>query len=450
MGATEEFSRFLAQITTATIPEAAFAAARRLLLDGIGVAFAGSLERASGILGDHVRSLGGEKHATALNFGFETSTVSAAYLNGATMHVLDYEPMWNPPSHALSTTLPAALALGESLRASGKEILAALIKGVEAHGRLRVASRQYEPRELVFHPPGVAGPIGGAVAAAHLLDLDVTELRNAMGIAASRAGSLLANVGTMTKCTHCGNAAAAGLEAAQLASRGLSANPDVIEAPNGLAAAFFDANWEAKALTIVGAPLRIIEPGFAIKMFPSQFATHFVILAALDARSRLPSPDDIAAVEIAGPIMPYVDRPRPLTGLDAKFSFQYTAASALVDGAVGVSTFTDGNCARADIDAMLKKVRFAQLPEIPATLDRMWIEVKITLDNGQVVTGKCVRPPGLWGTPISEERHLAKVRDCFRMVLGESDTEELIDTLQQFDTLSGSEVRGLMHTLGRF
>src|SRR5690349_17379820 len=192
-----------------------------LMLDGIAVAMAGSRENASRIIAEHIRSLGGAEQSTALNFGFKTTAVAAARLNGSSMHVLDYEPMWNPPTHALSTTLPTVLALGESLDAAGIDMLAALIKGIEAHGRLRVASRQYEPRSLVFHPPGVAGPIGSAVAAAHLLNLEPVQLRNAIGIAASRAGALLANIGTMTKCTHCGHAAAAGLDAALLAARGL-------------------------------------------------------------------------------------------------------------------------------------------------------------------------------------------------------------------------------------
>src|SRR5690242_21706993 len=98
---------------------------------------AGSRETAPGIIAEHIRSFGGAEQATALNFGYRTTVIGAACLNGASMHVLDYEPMWNPPTHAVSTTLPAVLALGESLGAGGGDILAALIAGVEAHGRLR-------------------------------------------------------------------------------------------------------------------------------------------------------------------------------------------------------------------------------------------------------------------------------------------------------------------------
>ncbi|MBV8362228.1 MAG: MmgE/PrpD family protein [Deltaproteobacteria bacterium] len=450
MGVTEQFCRILAAMTAEALPPAALEAARSLMLDGIAVALAGSRETAPTIIAEHIRSFGGAEQATVFNFGFKTSSVSAAYLNGASMHVLDYEPMWNPPTHALSTTLPAVLALGESLNATGKDILAALIKGIEAHGRLRVASRQYEPRGLVFHPPGVAGPIGSAVAAAHLLNLGPDQLRNAIGIAASRAGTLMANIGTMTKCTHCGNAAAAGLDAALLAARGLNANPDVIEGSNGLADAFFDKNWDRRALTVKDAPLRILDPGYAIKLFPSQYATHFVILAALDARERIPASETISSVDIIGPTMPYVDRPRPSSGLDAKFSFQYAAASALLDGTVGIETFSDERWARSDMSTMLSKVSFMQSSEIPATLDRMWVEIKIRLSSGSLVTGKCVRPRGSWGSPISGQEHLVKVRDCMRRVLNENDAENAIASLLEFERLDQNGIHSLMRTLGNF
>jgi 2-methylcitrate dehydratase PrpD len=449
MGATAEFSRLLQSITRDTITEAAREAGRRLILDGIAVALAGSLEPAPRIIAGHLGGLGGAEQATALNFGFRTSIVSATYMNGASMHVLDYEPMWNPPTHALSTTLPTVLALGEHFEASGEEILTALIKGIEAHGRLRVASRQYEPRGLVFHPPGVAGPVGSAVAASHLLGLDTSAMRRAIGIAASRAGAVMANIGTMTKCTHCGAAAAEGLDAALLAARGFDANPDVIEAPNGFAAAFFTGDWDPGAL-VAAAPLRILEPGYAIKLFPSQYATHFVIEAALAARMRIDSIDRIRSLEIIGPVMPYVDRPQPATGLDAKFSFQYAAAAALLDGKAGIETFTDERCRRVDVTSMLPRVRFRQSPDIPATLDHMRVEINIILDGGETVTAECARPRGAWGAPISAGAHAAKVRDCMRRVMDDNAVERLIDRLQHFDSLSGTAVRALARTLGGF
>jgi 2-methylcitrate dehydratase PrpD len=120
----------------------------RLVLDGIAVAVAGSREAAIGILADHYRERGGTPDAAVIGLGFSTSATAAAVLNGASMHVLDFESMWNPANHALSTTLPAILA--ESRKTAGKNIVTALVKGVELAGWIRHANHD---RPIRFHPP---------------------------------------------------------------------------------------------------------------------------------------------------------------------------------------------------------------------------------------------------------------------------------------------------------
>jgi aconitate decarboxylase len=145
--------------------------------------------------------------------------------------------------------------------------------------------------------------------------------------------------------------------------------------------------------------------------------------------------------------MPYVDRPQPSSGLDAKFSFQYAAASALIDGRVGIDTFTDERLQEPDIQAVLRKTRLIQSCAIPASLDRMWVEVKVTEADGRTVSGKCVRPRAAWGTPISENEHLLKVRDCMNRALSSLETERVIGELQRFEQLDASEMRALMQTL---
>jgi aconitate decarboxylase len=162
---------------------------------------------------------GGDSAASLLGLNARLGTVQAAMVNGASMHVLDFEPMWLPVTHALSPALAAVLALGETLGCGGAKILAAMVLGIEMQGRLRQAAGALESHELRFHPPGFVGPIGAAVAAGHLLDFDADQFANAIGIAGSRCGGLFINLGTMTKATHCAYAAALGLEAALLTRR---------------------------------------------------------------------------------------------------------------------------------------------------------------------------------------------------------------------------------------
>jgi len=429
----------------ASLPAAAIAAARRLVLDGIAIAVAGSGEEAVRILATHYREQGGAAQATTIGDGLRLGAVSAAACNGAAMHVLDFEPMWSPANHALSTTLPCVLALAERDGRDGREVVTALVKGIEMQGWIRLASGQFEARSIRFHPPGAVGPLGAATAAGHLLGLDPMQLAHALGIAGSRASGLLANAGTMTKSTHCGHAAALGLEAALLAARGFTANADVFEAAQGYAAALYDDFRAAELMRFGQPPWRIVEPGYAIKMFPSQFATHFAITAALELRACMAAPASIRRALLTVPAMGYVDRPRPRTGLEGKFSLQYTTASALLDGRVGLDTFRDARLLRPDMQDLLGRIALRVDPAIPGRFEEMHVVLRVELDGGRVLESRCRAPRGAWGAPpIGEGEHLVKVRDCLATRLRPDAAERLIALALRIDELDGAGLRELL------
>lgn len=430
---------------------AAIAAARRLVLDGLAIAIAGTEEEAIEILAAHYREQGGQPAAVAIGQGFRLPPFSAAALNGAAMHVLDFEPMWSPANHALSTTLAAILAIAEGTRATGRDILTALVKGVEMQGWIRQASGQFEAQTMLLHAPGAAGPFGAAVASGHLLGLDAGRLANAIGIAASRAASVLANVGTMTKSTHCGHAAALGLESAMLAARGFTANADTFDARQGYNDTFHDDFRATELLNYGRKPWRIVAPGYAIKMFPSQFGTHFGITAGLELHPKIPSPAAIKRVLLTVPPMNYVNRPAPKSGLDGKFSLQYTAAAALIDGRVGIRTFTDARLRQPDMQALLGKFEVRHDPVIPGRFEEMHVVLAAELEDGQRLEARCDGPRGKWGTPpISEAEHLVKVRDCLATRLAPDAAERLLAEALAIESLDAAGVVRLMQHAGRF
>ena len=422
---------------------------RRLILDGIAVAVAGTIqEEAPEVLAAHVKALGGHPDSTLINFGVKTSPVHAAYLNGASMHVLDFEPMWQPANHQVSTTLPAVLAISELRGANGREGLTAMVKGIEIMGWIREASQQSDIKTVRFHPPGLVGPLGSAVAAGHLLGLDVQKLRCAIGIVSSRVGSILANVGTMSKSINCGHAVGEGVDAALLAERGFTANPDVIEHPRGYVESYFDSRFNIDELLNYGPPFRIATPGFAIKMFPSQFGTHFVITAGLELREKIGDPARIKRVTLTTPMMAYIDRPYPEDGLDGKFSWQYTTACALLDGKVVMNSFTNERRFAPDMDGMLDRIDVEMHDDITGNFDKMYVIAVATLDDGSTVTARCDGPRGKWGTPpIPEEDHLVKVRDCLSLKYDEDEREEIIGLASKFDELSADQIKDLMSKL---
>lgn len=418
--------------------------------DGLSVAVAGSSERPVAILADYARSLEAAPVATVWGYGFKTSPASAALVNAASAHVLDYEPMSSPSTHAVSPVLPVVLALAEARGCGGRDVVTACAKGFEIQHRLLYAGRMAPRGMRQFHQLGMVGVMGAATAAAHVLGLDAAQLRNALGIAASRAGSLLANGGTMTKCTHAGYAAAGGLEAALLAARGFDANAEILADRHGYNAAFLGGEaFNYDRLFEFGKPFRIVEPGMAYKFFPSKYPTQFAITAALELHKGISDPLQIARVRITTPLMPDVDRPQPRTGLEGKFSFQYTAAAALLDGEVGKSSFSDERRFRPDMVDLLPRIELKQSPDISIEFTQMHVSIEVEMRDGTRCSTTCSKPRGAWGVEIKPEEHFKKMHDCMSGRLSQSEIKECYQTVVRLDQASAESVRKLIQMVGQ-
>ena len=443
-------SRFAENITTLKyedFPEELKIRARQLFADGIAVAVAGSHQEAPPkILAENAKEMGGAPQASVIGLGFKTSMVQAAMVNGGSMHVLDYEPMWNPPNHQLSTCLPAILALAENRNLDGKAVLTAMVKGIEAMCALRAASNQKNLNDVPFHPPGMVGPIGAVVGAAELLNLSSEQLRNALGIVGSRSGSLMANTGTATKCLHCGQSSSAGLDSALLAEKDFTGNTDILEAPKGYIESFFGFDsFDAETLLGYGTNFRIIKPGYEIKRFPSNFGTHLPIFSALDLRDRISGTEDIAKITIKGPYLPYVNRPAPKTGLDGKFSVQYTAVRALLDGKVTLQSFTDAARFDPRVEKLLAITEFEMDKDMPAEIGKAWFSISITLKDGTIVNSQLNPADFEFGVkPPTNEEHRVKLESCFATRLNQEETTRAISLCTAIDSLSSEELQELM------
>ena len=232
------------RITAADLPADVDTVARQCILDWFACAVAGSVEPLSLILRDELATAEGE--ASIVGSTQRTGARNAALVNGAAGHALDYDDTHLVlGGHSTVPVFPAALALAEELDRSGAELLAAFVAGVEIETRLGagIGSSHYAKG---WHATSSIGIFGATAAASRLLDLDAEQFGRAMGLAASQASGLKANFGTMTKPFHAGHAAERGLLAAQLARRGFTANPDALDANQGLSQAAADGHWHAE------------------------------------------------------------------------------------------------------------------------------------------------------------------------------------------------------------
>ncbi|MCZ6874110.1 MAG: MmgE/PrpD family protein, partial [bacterium] len=373
MHETEQLARFIADTTYDQLPAKVVKAAKIGILDGVANLLAGSTQPLAATMNRYVEQMGGAPDCSVVGRGYKTNAFFAAFVNGVFLHCLDFEIQGAIPTHGTSACLPPALALGEMNGASGKSLIAAYVVGWELQARLRTATVEADLRG--FHPPGIFGPIGAVAASANVSGLDFNQVRMALGIAASHTGGLTANTGTTVKATHPGSAARHGVEAALLASNGFISNDSIIEARQGYIDALFGGTCDRELLTRdLGTTFQLVQPGFNIKHYPAQIYMQWPIEAALMVRRqhdfRL---EDVAYVELEIPTgRGGSSRPNPASGLDGKFSFEYCAAVALVEGQVNMASFSDATRSSPQVEAMLHKVRIKPNPAIPSDIGRTW------------------------------------------------------------------------------
>lgn len=437
MNLTETLVERVGSITFDSLPSEAVSIARQVFLDGIGVTLAGSTEPLGlgKIVTEYARDLSTGGPATVIAGGFKTSVTEAAFANGTLAHALDFDNTWYPMNHPTSPTLPAILALAEYLNSSGKECITALVAAFEVQARLRMASTGLSTGRG-FHKPGMTGIMGAVAASSKLLYLDAHQSLMAYGIAGSRAGSLSINTGTMTKSSHSGHAARMGVECALLAKKGWTATADIF-GPGGFFTTFLRDEAEPDLLVRDFAdPLRMIVPGVGFKKHPSNYFTHRPIDAALaiqqDAAFDIGS---VTSVEVVFPELHYVDRPFPESGLDGKFSLQYTTALALLDGSITIDSFTDKRRFSLDVENLLPRISIRFDPTISTEFLGMHSIVNVTLGSGAIISKRIDSLTGMPGVPLTDVQLLAKFSTCAGRVLDETNVSELANQLLKLDDL---------------
>lgn len=385
---------------------------RLAFADTVAVALAGLGEPAVRT----VLSLADEAPGRATIWGRvgRVAALDAAFVNGTAAHALDYDDC-APAAliHPSAVLVPAIAALAEERDASGREVVAAYAAGFETALRL---GRGMVPEHLErgWHPSATIGVIGVAAAASVLLNLNVDKTTTALAIAASLAGGLGANLGSMTKPLHCGHAARNGLLAARLAERGFTAQEHALDGRNGYLQCFAGIGPERVERLLQGwmSPPELEVTEFGPKRYPCCGSTHSAVDAARRLRRQAHlDPHGISSItiEIAPPRLPNIDRPVPQTALEAKFSVQYVVARMLLDGRVTLGDFEADAWDDPKIRRLLactRAVPRADCDDAGPVDFRCRVSVKLL--DGVTLTET---HDGGWFTPSDEEAR-QKFEDC--------------------------------------
>jgi 2-methylcitrate dehydratase PrpD len=437
---TRRLAEFVACTPSGDIPDDAREQARRAFLDTLGVTLAGSREDASRIAAEMVREQGGVEEASALGFGFRAPASEAALVNGTSAHALDFDDVsMSMRGHPSVPLLPAVLALGEKLGSSGRDVGDAFVLGFEIEckiGRL-IGAPHYE---LGWHPTATFGTLGASAACARLLRLDPDRTRMALGIAASLASGARRNFGSMTKPLHAGWAARNGIVAADLATRGFTADDAALEAPDGwLNAASGESPVDPSSIERLGEPWEVVSPGIGVKLYPCCYFTHLSIDGALSIQPQVaPHLDKVEAIHISvspGTMM-VLQKTLPNTGLEGKFSLEYVVAAALADGEVTLRTFADEAVARPAVRAVMERVHITEDgPPSSAPIGGSSV-VTVELAGGErIASERAEVPRGDPQNPLSWPQLADKFRDCAKPVLPSDQIEGAITQIETLDDL---------------
>ena len=447
MAITEEVVRFIHQARFEELPPEVVARAKDLILDAIGVMLAGSCEAGSRILQTYVRQMGGREEATVIAGGVRGPGAAAALANAAAGHALDYDSIqlssWPGTAHGIRIhptvpSLAAALAVGEPMGISGRSLILACVVGIEVACRVTEAIPP-ESYQVAYQSTATMGGLGAAAAAGKLLQLDERQLMCALGLAATMAGGLRENFGTMTKSFHSGRSAEAGIIAARLAREGFTAAPNILEARRGFFLAMGGRHDPSQIMGKLGHPYFLIDPGLHIKRFPCAILTHPAIKALLDLTGAHGlKADEVVDMEIgvSEVVTSTLNHPEPKTGLEGKFSVAFPLALALLERKVGLAQFIDEKVRDPRVVTLMKRIKvYPDLRLQESGGNEVTARIKIHLQDGQALERLAALEKGTSQEWISESELRGKFRECAAGALRSERIEEILDSLLRLEQI---------------
>ena len=433
---THRLGEHVANTPFEAIPESAFKTAKMYLLDTLAVSWAGS--DAPGCREAHavMAEQGGREDATAWAFGGKLPAASAAFINGMTSAALDYDSLnRDAPVHINIAVLPAALAIAERERVTGRDFLTALVLATDITCRLG-AGAKHPPRG--FHYTGAFGVFGAAAAAARLLKLDALQTRHALGLALLQAsGTQQANIEpSLSKRLLSSFAARSGVVAALLAQRGITSPASAIEGAFGLYALYQDGDPE-RLVEELGT--RFDSERLTLKKFPSCGCNHTSIEGMLRlVREHDLKPDDVESIELT--ISPYMDRivghaydPSRDPHVAAQFSIRYSVACVLVRRKLGLAEIQADAAHDPEINRHIPKVSLKINPELKSSRGPVAIRMR-TRNHGELIC-RIDHVPGSAEAPLTQSEVTEKFDECFRLGVKPMTGDAIAALLKRVDTL---------------
>lgn len=371
--------------------------------------------------------------------GVRARADGAAFSNGMLSHGMDYDDTHTSTTMHPSTVLvPVALAVGEQVGASGREMLAAAVIGYEVAARLGLLSTgKFQLNG--FHPTSIIGIFGGVATVSRLMKATREQARNAAGLAGSMASGLMAYLsdGSNAKMMHPGWAARGAITAVPLARYGATGPAAVLEGLSGVYRSFARLEVDA-AFDTVGKEW--IGTRIATKPYPACHCVHAPVDAwqALRDRLRL-GRDDIPHIRRFTGLVPswYLhlvcdpleEKQKPRSVYEARFSLPYSVAVTVIDGQLGLDSYHGARLSDPEVLDVARRVGYEvfEYDQFPAAFPG---GIRIEFDDGTVEQEHLLYNVGSVGNPMSATDICAKFLDCAGRIAEQQQSERLLAALR--------------------
>ncbi len=430
MGTTREIAEFVTKTTYEALPPSVVHAAKRDIINVLGVSIYSARDASLRILTDMFDAEGGHARASIWGAGRKTTLANAALANGYLAHLEDYDDTHFPTVvHPTAPTLPAAFAIGEEAGKSGRDLLTAVALGIEVCCRICNAVYPWH-YDMGWHITGTMGVFGGATAAGHIAGLDTDQLVAALGAAGTQAAGVREAFGTMTKPMHAGRAAQAGVVSTLLARGGFTAATTILEGRRGVAEVMSTDRDLSRATDGLGQHWEIFQNG--LKPYSCGVVSHPAIDAAIAIKAR-PGFDPDAVEKIDAYVHPLVPelmgRMEPDVGLAGKFSCAHCISVGLVDGAAYPAQFADAKVKDERLTALRRKVEYT----IDSSMGEDAVKLVLTMKDGSKLEQAVEHATGSPENPMTDEFLAQKFMTLASETLSEKDAAAVLDQLWHLD-----------------
>jgi 2-methylcitrate dehydratase PrpD len=445
--ATERLAAYVASLRFEHLPQSAVERAKHCLIDAVGCAIFGRQFPWSKIVLDEALATGqGGPCRIPGVLGKMVHPPQAALVLGALAHAFEYDNLRKPGAgvHPGATVALPALIMADALKASGRDLITAIVAGVEVMHRIGEASL-HSPEAIGFHAPGMTGPFGSASACASLMHLSARETANAYGVAGSLAGGLLAfakaGSGGMVKRLHLGRAAESGIIAARLAQRGYEGPRGVLEGRYGVLEAFCDES--DPTLLTAGLGQTYETDRICFKRYPCHVTAHVpvqLLRSFIEAHGITGHDIRTLTIEASEKVISHHNEREPPDIMLAQYSVPFCVAIAAYHDPLDPSVFTDRVIRESNVRDLAGRIRVSANDKIKGWGAR----VAVTLQDGRALEGQIDSWLGCPETPLAPEQLRIKFD---RMVQADTSTrlrKSLFDDLMRLEHLPSLEALALV------